>query len=340
MRRKALSKRWVGSDDLMEPSTLPTVSIIIPVKPGGRVGALEAVGRLDYPPEKIEVFVSEGNCPSKQRNEAAKVSTGEILYFLDDDSRPSAGNLKSMAEHFMDPAAAVVGGPSLTPESDSFLQHCFEELLCSPFGGGGVRNRYRKTGRVRDTSERELILCNLAFRAGVYHSLGGLDERLYPNEENHLMARIRDKGYRLIHDPDIFVFRSQRETLPAFIRQMLNYGRGRMEQTILRPASFSLPHFVPLFFLLYCASLIFITSPYYLLPLAVYAFLVLFFALWGASSGNRGGAESMKKFPVLALLFPVMHLCYGAGMLWGAVKTFMLRRGSGVVSPVTVRKVM
>ena len=65
---------------------MTTISIIIPVKPGGTVRALNYLQRLAYPPEKIEVIVAEGTQPSRQRNEAARRSSGEILYFLDDDS--------------------------------------------------------------------------------------------------------------------------------------------------------------------------------------------------------------------------------------------------------------
>ncbi|MEK7850790.1 MAG: hypothetical protein AAB275_02800, partial [Deltaproteobacteria bacterium] len=50
----------------------PLVSVIIPAKPGKRVSALECVKWLDYPHDRLEVFVSEGMQPSRQRNEAAK----------------------------------------------------------------------------------------------------------------------------------------------------------------------------------------------------------------------------------------------------------------------------
>ena len=166
----------------MKGSSLPIVSIIIPVKPGGYVKAIEAVKQLDYPVDKLEVLIAEGNQPSRQRNEAAKKASGEILYFLDDDSLPASLNLKLLVAHYEDEAVAGVGGPSITPETDSFMQRCFGALLCSPFGGGGIRNRYRRTGRIRETSERELILCNLSFRADIFKKMDGLNEELYPNE--------------------------------------------------------------------------------------------------------------------------------------------------------------
>ena len=212
----------------MMSEKLPRLSIIIPVKPEGYVKALDAVKLLDYPDDRLEVFIAEGCQPSKQRNEAAKKTSGEILYFLDDDSCPHSYNLRRLAEHFAKSNVAAVGGPSITPQEDSFIQHCFSAIFTSPFGGAGVRKRYMRAGAARETSEKELILCNLAIRASVYRKMGGLNEKLYPNEENELMARIINSGGILIHDPDIYVYRSQRKNIVKFARQIFNYGRGRM----------------------------------------------------------------------------------------------------------------
>ena len=107
------------------------------------------------------------------------------------------------------------------------MQHSIAMAFASLFGGGGMRNRYRQTGGVRRTSDRELILCNLSFRRARFLALGGFDERLYPNEENELLERISRDGGRLIHDPELAVFRSQRPTFRAFCRQLYGYGRGR-----------------------------------------------------------------------------------------------------------------
>jgi len=301
---------------------LPLISIIIPVKPGGHVKALDSVRLLDYPDGRMEVFIAEGCQPSRQRNEAAKEARGEILYFLDDDSCPHSDNLRRLAGHFVRSDVAVVGGPSITPEEDSFLQRCFSAVFTSPFGGAGVRNRYMRAGAARKTSEKELILCNMAVRASVYRERGGLNEKLYPNEENELMVRIASSGGTLIHDPDIYVCRSQRKSVARFARQILNYGRGRMEQTILSPRSFSLNHFVPLFFLFYCILAPFFYSCLYALPLFFYCLLVLFFAGKAGLADERLKKNLTSVFCLMIFLFPLMHFSYGFGMLVGLSRVF------------------
>lgn len=289
------------------------VSIIVPVKPGGAVPALQGLSRIDYPADLLEIIITEGEQPSAQRNRAAREAHGDILYFLDDDSRTSPDFLNRAVCHYADPAVAAVGGPSLTPDSDSTLQRSIGMALASPMGGGGMRNRYRRTGRARVTGDHELILCNLSFRRELFLALGGLDERLYPNEENELMDRLRRRKSLLVHDPDLAVYRSQRPRYRAFVRQFFNYGRGRAEQTVIS-RSFHLVAFLPALMLLYLASVPFVPNPVYYLPLLWYAGAVVVAACHGALRSRE-----VLALPLLAVIFPTIHLAYGAGLWRGFI---------------------
>ena len=287
------------------------ISIIIPVKPGGAVRALEPLRAASCPPDRYEVIVAEGTRPSCQRNLAAAAARGDILYFLDDDSLIDPDNLDRLAHHFADPAVAVVGGPSLTPAEDSPLQQAFGMTLSSPLGGGSVRNRYRRTGRVRRTDDSELILCNLAFRKDVFIAAGGLDERLYPNEENELMDRLKAEGRALVHDPDLVVQRSQRATVAAYLRQLYTYGRGRGEQTRVTRRG-KIASFLPALFLVYISTLLVVLPPWPIwLPLAAYLLLVACQAVVAGSAVGPGSGLH------LLWTLPALHLCYGAGLAAG-----------------------
>ncbi|HEX9022528.1 MAG TPA: glycosyltransferase family 2 protein [Geobacteraceae bacterium] len=289
----------------------PKCSIIIPVKPGGRVKALDALAKSDYPAGAVEALVAEGRQPSRQRNRAAALATGDLIYFLDDDSLVAPGFLKKTIPHYRDPAVAAVGGPSLTPESDGILQRSFGLAFASALGGGAMRNRYRQTGAARPTSDRELILCNLSFRRALFLQQGGFDERLYPNEENELLERIDRGGGRLIHDPGLAVYRSQRPSLGAFCRQLYGYGRGRGEQTLLSGVV-SPVTFVPSLFLCYLLLLPLLHKAVYYLPLLCYLILVL--VMTGYETARQRDRSPALLLP---LIFPLFHLCYGLGMIRG-----------------------
>ncbi|SNB46638.1 glycosyltransferase [Geobacter sp. DSM 9736] len=307
-------------------------SIIIPVKPGGEVKALEALKRSSFPAERVELLIAEGTQPSRQRNMAAAQARGRFLYFLDDDSIIAAGSLERISHHFTDPQVGVVGGPSLTPPEDGPWQQAFGAAFSSILGGGGVRNRYRKHGRARFAGERELILCNLAIRREVFLQFNGFDERLYPNEENELLDRLLKAGFRSVHDPDIAVYRSQRATFRAFVRQLLTYGRGRGEQARISgklPVSAAIPSL----FLLYMLSLPVVANAAYTLPLACYAFAVVCFAAADAVRVKRG-----MIMPLLLAVFPALHLSYGTGLIWGLLSP-RFRRPNGIVGQVVISRI-
>lgn len=291
---------------------MTTFSFILPVKQGGELSALPFLQNLTthYP---FEIIVAEGCAPSKQRNKAACVATGTILYFLDDDSRITSDDILSRcAVNLENESIAVAGGPSLTPVDNSPLQQLFGIALSSFFGSGPMCFRYRLSDKKRVTTEKELILCNMAIRRDVFMETGGFDERLYPNEENELLDRIQSKGLQLIHDPAMAIYRSQRESLVAFVRQMFAYGRGRGQQTRLCK-SISIISLAPLLFVSYLISFPFLLLlyPFLIAPLICYVLLSLLFSIEGIIRSRSIRAAW------LFFLFPLMHCTNGSGLLYG-----------------------
>jgi succinoglycan biosynthesis protein ExoA len=311
---------------------MPTFSFIIPVKPGGFVAALVSLHQIAAPPNQFEVLIAEGCSPSRQRNAAANGARGEIIYFLDDDSHVAADCLTLCAQIMEDHTVAVAGGPSLTPSSDSLLQQIIGSALSSLLGAGAVRNRYRACGVTRDTTEKELILCNLAIRRNVFIDSGGFDERLYPNEENELLDRIVSRGMKLVHAPGMAIHRSQRRTLRLFIRQMFAYGRGRAQQTLIAGPG-TIIGFAPLLFLLYLALLPLVPcTRLTLVPLFAYLVLVLGFS---AAAVIRSGSLSRL---LLVPLYPLMHISNGWGLLYGLLGGKQGRSRVCDVAGITIRR--
>lgn len=290
-----------------------TFSIIIPVKPGGHVAACEHLKKIIPNDLRYEILLAEGSAPSLQRNRAAREAVGDILYFLDDDSLIYPENLDLCSAGMRDSAVAVVGGPSITPAGDSWLQQLFGYALASAFGSGAVNKRYRAQGETRKTTDKELILCNLAIRRSVFIELDGFNECLYPNEENEFLDRVLSTGYALLHEPSMRVARSQRQTLKAFILQMFNYGRGRGQQTLIA-ASWSVTSFIPLFFVAYLV-LVLICIKYVLLlvPLVIY--------LLGALTSTLLILYRTGRLYALLLvgIYPLMHIINGIGLFWGLI---------------------
>ncbi len=239
----------------MSDST-PIVTVVIAARPGQEeVKAVEAARKLDYPKEKLEIIVARGKQPSVQRNQAVRKAKGELIYFLDDDSIADPQNLKRAIAHFEKPEVCMLGGPNLCPRDAPKIEKEFATVMANPLAFGPSRARYAPIGELRESGEKELILCNLIARKSAFLDAGGYDEALYPNEENALMDELQKKGGKLLYDPQFVVHRRPRPDKAAFRKMLLNYGRGRAEQVRLHPSSGSLLNFAPAGLVLFLAVL-------------------------------------------------------------------------------------
>ena len=313
---------------------LPTITVLIAARPGQvEVKAIPAAQALDYPAEKLEIIVARGKQPSVQRNAGMKAARGELIYFLDDDSEPVKANLRRAAAQFSSPQVKMLGGPNLCPPDAPQLERVFALVLSAWLAFGPSRARYWPVGGTRETSEKELILCNLVARRGAMLDLGGFNEALYPNEENALMDELQKRGGKLLYDPEFFVHRRPRRTLKAFARMLMTYGRGRAEQFRLHPTPGSILNFVPPLFCVFLAvlalSLTFLpmVGRLLLLPLGVYAVTVLAQTLVLMIQG--GALRGLAAMPLVVLT----HLLYGLGFWRGL---FTRLRAPDAQSPVPV----
>jgi len=237
-------------------ASTPIVTVVIAARPGQEeIKAVEAARNLDYPAEQLEIIVARGKQPSVQRNQAVREAKGELIYFLDDDSIADPANLKRVIVHFEKKEVCMLGGPNLCPPDAPKIEKEFATVMANPLAFGPSRARYAPIGELRESGEKELILCNLIARKDAFLDAGGFDEALYPNEENALMDELQKKGGRLIYNPEFVAFRRPRPDKTAFRKMLLNYGRGRAEQFRLHPSSGSLLNFAPAGLVLFLVAL-------------------------------------------------------------------------------------
>lgn len=320
---------------------MPSVTVIIAARPDqAEIQAVAAARKLEYPAGGMEIIVARGRQPSVQRNQAMKSAKGDWLYFLDDDSVPAPGNLGRALRHMGDPAVMMVGGPNLCPSGAPWREQVFAVVLASWVAFGPSRARYARVGDVRETGEKELILCNLMVRRDAMLALGGFNEALYPNEENALMDELQKRGGKLIYDPEFPVYRRPRRTLKSFAKMLRTYGRGRAEQFREHPTLGSVLNFVPPLFCAYLAALLIFEAVAWggrfalwaALPLALYLFVLALQT--AASAAGAGVARSLAALPLLA----ASHLLYGIGF-WRGLFTKLSAARARAQADVRLEKV-
>jgi succinoglycan biosynthesis protein ExoA len=313
---------------------MPSVTVVIAARPDQTdIQAVPAARALDYPAEKLEIIVARGKQPSAQRNAAIKEARGDLIYFLDDDSVPEPKNLRRIMGHFTDPDVKMVGGPAICPVDAPALEQTFALVLAS-WAFGPSRARYTPVGTVRQTTEKELILCNLVSRRQALLDSGGFNEKLYPNEENALMDELQARGGKLLYDSQLIVRRRPRRTLKAFAKMLMTYGRGRAEQFRETPTLGSALNFVPPLFVVYLVALIPLLKwkgAIFLWPLILYIALVLLQAAVLTRTGKI--RESFSAIPLIVLT----HVLYGLGFWRGLCTTLRPPRAGD--ANVTVERI-
>ena len=291
---------------------LPKISVNIPLITNGNASiVLNSLQKIEYPKGLYEIIVIEGSHLTKQRNIGLKVSKGEIIYLLDDDSYVQPQSFKILAEEFRNPKIAAVGGPSLTPQDgQNYLNQLIAYVLETYFGA--FRMRYKWSNHVQSIFGRDyhFIGANLSFRKKTAVDVGGFDEKIVPNEETELLRRLQAKGYLLKFNKHLFIHRNQRKNLWELAKQFYHYGKGRMKQIKKKIIFQDFILSAPIAFGFYLLTLIVFHPLWYFLPLVTYFFLCI--------ATTMKASVKYKKLSLLLtmpILFPIVHLSYAAGMV-------------------------
>lgn len=218
-----------------------SVSIVIPVKEINDYirESIPHILNLNYKDFEILIFpdipakesfpkttiIPTGNIgPAEKRDIAIQYARGEILAFLDDDAYPRKDWLQNAVRHFDEPDIAAVGGPAVTPVSDSFLQRVSGAVFLSRMGGG-FPERYWPTGTIREVDDWPSV--NLLVRKDMFEKVGGFNSAYWPGEDTKLCLDIIKAGGKIIYDPNVFVWHHRRGGIIKHLRQTGRYGLHR-----------------------------------------------------------------------------------------------------------------
>jgi GT2 family glycosyltransferase len=209
----------------------PRYTVIVPISRfRADEPALVSLRETVPPAGGVQILVTEGRHPARQRNVAEGRARGDILVFLDNDCSMSAGYWKELEAALARPEVEIVGGPALLRPQATAWEEIFHALLTHTLIVGTVSARYAPRGEFRLATQTDLILCNLAVRRSIFERIGPLSTDLYPNEENEWLDRAHAAGVGAYYDPNLQVFRPQRTTPGQMGLTLLRYGMGRTRQ--------------------------------------------------------------------------------------------------------------
>jgi succinoglycan biosynthesis protein ExoA len=150
-----------------------------------------------------------------------------------------------------------------------------------------------------------------AWRPGILQRFGGFDERWAANEDCELTERLQSAGGAIARIPVRCGRISTRGPL-ATIRQWTRYGFWRAQTFKRYPRAIRPRHVVAPAALLVASALLASPRRILLVPLyALYGFAVVAFRRAGEPNAITAGS---------LVFFPLVHVGYAAGLLFGAVR--------------------
>ncbi|MBI5228636.1 glycosyltransferase [Candidatus Micrarchaeota archaeon] len=318
----------------------PFFSIVIPLKePNDYLKeAVEHCLQLDYKDYEILVLPNQPAkikgvrvvptytkiLPAEKRDIALRHAKGDVLAFLDDDAFPRKDWLKNAAKYFSDSDVAAIGGPALTPPSDSLFQKAGGYVLGSRMGGGSYTYRYLPEEK-REVDDYPTV--NLFVRKSVFKKIGGFDTKYWPGEDTKLCLDIVGLGKKIVYAPDVVVYHHRRPLFIPHLKQIGDYGlhRGFFAKKFPK-TSFRFSYFLPSLFLLGLVAGPFLSllCPFLWLPYAavvlIYSLAALFYAVLSGVQEN-----SFSITPLVFLGIILTHLVYGFGFLKGLASSDLKR---------------
>ena len=158
------------------------------------------------------------------------------------------------------------------------------------------------------------------------------DTKLFPGEDPKFIEDSKKAGFKVAYSPDIIIYHRRRPTIKGLTKQIFSYGKTRTQKekftgTIKRPF-----FLIPSLFVIYLLVLggiatasVLITGDLDIikplsLPLIFYILLNLLFSLYESFKN-----KDFKAVFILPFIFLIIHLSYGIGMIYGYIKTSLIK---------------
>lgn len=213
------------------------------------------------------------------------------------------------------PEYGNVGGVfDIRPGADTYIAGAIAALTTSRFAMGGAGYRFQQKAGEVDTVPFG------AFHRSTLKQVGGMREDLPRGEDNEFNARLRQAGKKVFLDPEIHINYFTRSTIPALSEQMYANGVSIGELIKIDRRTVGLRHIVPLLFtiVLLAAVLCSMTIVGRVILATVGGAYLIADIIAATITAARHG---WRYLPLLIVLYPIAHLSYGCGTIFGLIHT-------------------
>ncbi len=318
--------------------SLPSVTLVVAMRnEREHIGqCLASIAAQDWPAERLEVLVYDGQSSddsvsiadraaagrprwsvreNPHRIQAAawnagvRTATGDIVGIISGHAQLGPAYIRSAVAALERTGAELVGGP-VQAVADGDVGAAIARATSTPFGVGGARHHY-----LTEPAEVDTVFMGIGWRETWLRY--PFDEEFVRNQDDELSYRLLDGGGRIVCDPAIESSYHSRSTLTGLWRQYFAYGYWKVRVLQLHPRQARPRHLVPLGLVTGVGGsfiLGFLWRParsMALIALGMYGAAIVAAAARYRDPGTRASG------PLLAVVYPILHVAYGTGMLLG-----------------------
>jgi succinoglycan biosynthesis protein ExoA len=324
------------------------VSVILPVRneEGFIVQALSSVLAQDYPADRVEILVADGDSSDHTRtivddiaalrpgrirlidnpgrivptglNAAIEAATGEVIVRVDGHCEIAPDYIRRAVDRLSRDGVECVGG-RLDTVGETHRARVIAAAMSAPFGVGG--SAFRSGGAMSSLTD---TVAFPAFTRAALQRAGPFDEELIRNQDDEYSYRLRRLGGRILLANDMHARYYSRATLRGLWRQCLQYGYWKVRVLQKHPWQMRARQTVPALFVASLGILLALSiltrsrAAWVLLALILVSYLTAAcVASWQAARQSVHGWRDL--WPWLPLTFATMHVAYGIGSLVGLV---------------------
>jgi cellulose synthase/poly-beta-1,6-N-acetylglucosamine synthase-like glycosyltransferase len=319
----------------------PFVSVIVPMRNERRhiERCLQSLAVQDYPRDKFEVIVVDGNSNDGSRelveslrddvpnlrvlenrgrhttrglNIGLAFARGEVIARVDAHAAVEPDFLSQSVAALDRTHADVVGGP-ITTLGEGATGEAIAVAVSSPFGVGNAVFRYSQREQWTDT------VAFPAYRRDVFDRIGPFEE-IEGGEDDEFHYRLRDAGGQILLTPSIRSTYYARRSFWELARQYFGYGQAKVVVLSRHPRRTRLRQLVPSIFViaLLATVLLALFGGWFVTGVAVLAGAYAMVSLGVSLAVAR--VRGWRHFWRLPLAFACMHVSYGLGFLTGLVR--------------------
>lgn len=284
----------------------------------------EALNYINSIIDKLRIQIIYKEDPlsvGEARNELIKEIKEEWICFLDDDIYLDSNYFQN-AQSFMNEykEIEIFGGPDSNTDNANNFQETLSLVMENFFATGPTNKRHKSFGNtIIDGNEVNLILCNLWAKRSVFE-LKLFPEKFRRNEENYLLAILKDMGIRMKYVPYLIVHHNRKVDYKKIIRVLYLAGVYRTVSMIYYPKSIHIIFFVHLLFVSSLIALFLLNTNLGL------TFLTLYFITVGIQSliiAMR--SKKIFSFFRAIVLFMIFNFVYPVGQIHGVFKTIKFK---------------